>query len=399
MRGHKCSYRVKLTMRLGYVNHWFVEVLGDHDQFANLNDSMYHNSAHSPSIKGSKSSPTVKTPPDSITMDTDIPSPSNTRIPDNVKIETSPLAMMPPGLSVLPTAITSFASPLPNSMMTSQPMTLPINLPNSLPAISQPSIFPSPGSLPMFNISTSGAITAHPEVFGSLALPHLMPPYCQDMPLPLVKIKKEITESSYGDAPMETKQTEMKGIDYDRNSQALNGSHSVSEDQSSNVVQHSPKTATKDGRAKARKKFTPTHVLNPAFKENHQSNFPTQGEFTNPALTDQSGNKVDERNDIESYVRRELREFVARRELDRCLGVGPQTNINGMENGTGENNNTIIAQEGEGGENSYTYLWDSDLPEALSGADKVMDQSDPSTEPQVTRRMVAMTVAMAAWLL
>lgn len=32
MRGHRCSYRVKLTQRLGYVNFWFVEVLGAHDQ-------------------------------------------------------------------------------------------------------------------------------------------------------------------------------------------------------------------------------------------------------------------------------------------------------------------------------------------------------------------------------
>ena len=32
MRGHRCGYRVKLTQRLGYVNFWFVEVLGNHNQ-------------------------------------------------------------------------------------------------------------------------------------------------------------------------------------------------------------------------------------------------------------------------------------------------------------------------------------------------------------------------------
>ena len=32
MRGHRCGYRVKLTQRLGYVNFWFVECLGSHDQ-------------------------------------------------------------------------------------------------------------------------------------------------------------------------------------------------------------------------------------------------------------------------------------------------------------------------------------------------------------------------------
>lgn len=30
VRGHKCNYRVKMTMRLGHVNSWFVEVTGDH---------------------------------------------------------------------------------------------------------------------------------------------------------------------------------------------------------------------------------------------------------------------------------------------------------------------------------------------------------------------------------
>lgn len=30
MRGHRCHYRVKLTMRLGHVNSWFVEVTGEH---------------------------------------------------------------------------------------------------------------------------------------------------------------------------------------------------------------------------------------------------------------------------------------------------------------------------------------------------------------------------------
>jgi len=32
MRGHRCSYRIKLTQRLGFVNYWFVEELGSHDQ-------------------------------------------------------------------------------------------------------------------------------------------------------------------------------------------------------------------------------------------------------------------------------------------------------------------------------------------------------------------------------
>ena len=31
VRGHKCSFRVKLTMRLGFVDHWFVEIMGSHN--------------------------------------------------------------------------------------------------------------------------------------------------------------------------------------------------------------------------------------------------------------------------------------------------------------------------------------------------------------------------------
>ncbi|XP_055864792.1 uncharacterized protein LOC106070325 [Biomphalaria glabrata] len=31
VRGHKCSFRVKLTMRLGFVDYWFVEILGSHN--------------------------------------------------------------------------------------------------------------------------------------------------------------------------------------------------------------------------------------------------------------------------------------------------------------------------------------------------------------------------------
>ncbi|XP_012946059.1 uncharacterized protein LOC101858380 [Aplysia californica] len=31
VRGHKCSFRVKLTMRLGFVDCWFVEILGSHN--------------------------------------------------------------------------------------------------------------------------------------------------------------------------------------------------------------------------------------------------------------------------------------------------------------------------------------------------------------------------------
>ncbi|KAK7093454.1 uncharacterized protein [Littorina saxatilis] len=38
-RGHKCSFRVKLTMRLGFVDHWFVEILGSHNSFKDMGES------------------------------------------------------------------------------------------------------------------------------------------------------------------------------------------------------------------------------------------------------------------------------------------------------------------------------------------------------------------------
>ncbi|XP_046362072.1 tRNA pseudouridine(38/39) synthase-like [Haliotis cracherodii] len=38
VRGHKCSFRVKLTMRLGFADFWFVEVLGNHSNFTDEPD-------------------------------------------------------------------------------------------------------------------------------------------------------------------------------------------------------------------------------------------------------------------------------------------------------------------------------------------------------------------------
>ncbi|KAK3087246.1 hypothetical protein FSP39_003526 [Pinctada imbricata] len=51
------------------------------------------------------------------------------------------------------------------------------------------------------------------------------------------------------------------------------------------------------------------------------------------------------------------------------------------ENGSNENS-TMSQRIEEGTEGSYTYLWDGDIPETLSGADKVFDQSEPSKESQ-----------------
>ena len=44
MRGHRCGYRVKLTQRLGFVNFWFVECLGSHDQLGAKDKNVYDTS-------------------------------------------------------------------------------------------------------------------------------------------------------------------------------------------------------------------------------------------------------------------------------------------------------------------------------------------------------------------
>ena len=57
MRGHRCAYRIKLTQRLGYVNFWFVEELGSHDQLGGGKDSDFKTNSikqggNTPQLKG-----------------------------------------------------------------------------------------------------------------------------------------------------------------------------------------------------------------------------------------------------------------------------------------------------------------------------------------------------------
>lgn len=71
-----------------------------------------------------------------------------------------------------------------------------------------------------------------------------------------------------------------------------------------------------------------------------------------------------QRGTSETRVRRELRDLVAKRELDRCLGV--QTNQNDEE--ISDSLRQLIS-EGEI-ENGYTYIWDEDLTMENGKADK-----------------------------
>ncbi|KAK3087418.1 hypothetical protein FSP39_005642 [Pinctada imbricata] len=287
MRGHKCSYRVKLTMRLGFVNHWFVEVLGDHEQFGSLNDSMYGGTAQSPTIKSMKSSVAAKSDQDGATLtDVERGTPPTSRLPDSMKLEGAPIAMLPPVLSTMPNSVASFSNSLPNSMISSQPMTLPINLPNNIPAISQSFTFPSP-NLQMFSIGANAAMPTHTDMFNNMSMPHILPPYCQDVPLPLVKIKKEITENGYENEAYTKAKNLKKEEDFsdakdvrglpnmDSSNKALNEGQMYGEEMTH--ARTSPKSSVKDGRAKVRKRFTPSHVLNTAFKENPPNGIPNFG--------------------------------------------------------------------------------------------------------------------------
>lgn len=81
-----------------------------------------------------------------------------------------------------------------------------------------------------------------------------------------------------------------------------------------------------------------------------------------------------QRGTSETRVRRELRDLVAKRELDRCLGV--QTNQNDEE--ISDSLRQLIS-EGEI-ENGYTYIWDEDLTMENGKADKV--ESNPEVQIQ-----------------
>ncbi|XP_052820195.1 uncharacterized protein LOC128246025 [Mya arenaria] len=54
MRGHRCSYRIKLTQMLGFVNFWFVEELGSHDQLNGKDCDFKVNSQHASMVSDSK---------------------------------------------------------------------------------------------------------------------------------------------------------------------------------------------------------------------------------------------------------------------------------------------------------------------------------------------------------
>lgn len=330
MRGHKCSYRVKLTMRLGYVNHWFVEVLGDHDQFGSINDSVPTPSSLSPSIqKGENGDGSLNSDLNKMHTKT---SSANTSHHLNSPAD-SYVTMVPQGTIAMPNSLpNNFHSVLPNTIYTTPSMNLPVNL----PVLTQQAIIPSQ-NLPLF--MTAGTNIQRDSAYMGMVMSEFSQ---QDVPLPLVKMKKEPMDNGYDKtSPIDSSE-----------SNSLDSFHSNTQRMSVS------------SRAKARKKFTPYQLINTSLKENQTK----QDLADSTTLCNSDHQSVhrngNQRGTSETRVRRELRDLVAKRELDRCLGV--QTNQNDEE--ISDSLRQLIS-EGEI-ENGYTYIWDEDLTMENGKADK-----------------------------
>ncbi|XP_078335395.1 uncharacterized protein LOC111134441 isoform X4 [Crassostrea virginica] len=337
MRGHKCSYRVKLTMRLGYVNHWFVEVLGDHDQFGSLNDSVPTPSLSPSTKKGEDADISPSNDLNKMHMKTSSPNtPHHRNSPETF------VTMVPQVTIAMPNSLpNSFHGVLPNTIYTTPSMNLPVNL----PVLTQPTIIPSQ-NLPLF--MTAGTNLQRDSAYMGMVMSEFTQ---QDVPLPLVKMKREPIDNGYHDKPSPTDSSESNSMD---------SFHS-----------NTPKMSSQS-RAKARKKFTPYQVINASHKENQtKQDLADSTTLCNSEHTSAHRNG-NQRGTQEPSVRRELRDFVAKRELDRCLGV--QTNPKDEEM---SDSLRQLMSEGEM-ENGYTYIWDEDLALENGKGDKV----EGSTEAQ-----------------
>ncbi|XP_048751243.1 uncharacterized protein LOC125662947 isoform X2 [Ostrea edulis] len=330
MRGHKCSYRVKLTMRLGYVNHWFVEVLGDHDQFGSLNDSVPTPSRLSPSCHKVEDAGSSPSPSNDLNMMHTKPSSPNT--PHHLNGPESYVTMVPKVTLAMSTTLpNSFHSALPNAIFTAPSMNLPVNL----PVLSQQTIIPSP-NLPLFMTAGTNIQSQDSSYMGMVMQDFSH----QDVPLPLVKMKREPIDNGYHSK--------------------LNPMDSLESNTSDNFHLNTPKMSN-SSRAKARKKFTPYQVINTTHKENQTKQ--DVADSTTLCNSDQQRNG-NQRGTPETNVRRELRDLVAKRELDRCLGV----QSNQKEEEISDSLRQLIS-EGEI-ENGYTYIWDDELTTENGKADK-----------------------------
>ncbi|XP_060066721.1 uncharacterized protein LOC132547004 [Ylistrum balloti] len=374
MRGHKCSYRVKLTMRLGYVNFWFVEVLGDHEQFASLDDSMDVKSSPSPKMSNSNS------PDGSPTQIPIIQSP-NTDLPNSAAITTA--SVLPQNLpNILTNALSnSLTSSLPNSLTTalsnnlpniiaSQPLSLPLNLPNSIVSsiVSHPGLFASHAAAVRLYNGASPCEVVYPSMEGAAQT------YCQDMPISLVKVKKEPEDpqDTVSDLPLQQTLPE-----------TVTAEEGDLKNDSSMTVAHSevfPKISS-GGRAKARKRFHPAQVTGQ--RESHRQLLP-QPKTVYPPVVATSIPQIN----MESHVRKELRELVARREQDKNTSSSNFTSMNGEQEIRPVDywpETTSYPNEEPSDGSMYTYVWDGDVNEPQAIEEDVAMET--TNEEKVARKV------------
>lgn len=333
MRGHKCSYRVKLTMRLGYVNHWFVEVLGSHDQYTGPNYNHNGTVSHVPSLKGSNTPGSTphnqRTPPGGREQESPSHSPKTTHL-HNKNLPNSDIGNtsgLLPILSTptLPKSLAPLVNNLPNSVLSSQPMGLPLAIPHILPMVSQAAMFSSQGC---HNISLFPGAQNQYFSLSSQGMDQSMP---QDVPLPLVKVKKEPVDVDEKPVLMETKDPQQPNI---------HKKISITQPQE---------------RAKARKRFIPIQ------RESRSS----VNSVSSPEINGPKG-------DLENFIKKELRELVHRREHDRVTNEPCHSPLNYCVNG------------GKHDDDSYHYVWD----ENMEGSE--VEEHQGQGQPKVFRVLYSM---------
>ncbi|CAG2213316.1 DEG1 [Mytilus edulis] len=303
MRGHKCSYR-----------------------------------------SNSPSSPNQRTPPSGRKPESPCHSPKmtsspNKNLPNNDALSNGAINTMPMNLPThnLPNSLAPLINNLPNSVLSSQ-MGLPLGFQHVLPIASQSAIFPSQGNHGNLASLFAGASSQYFPITQNTD--HNSP---QDVPLPLVKVKKE---------PIETEIEKAVAMEIN---EALN--------RNGMGISSPPQE-----RAKARKRFTPVQRENRMFS-------------INSLATDSDRNGT--RHDLDSHVRKELQELVTRREHERgAMGstadsVSNYSPINYSINGD------------KNCDDAYTYVWDGDT--------RSSEVNDGEGKPKVQHETCCLKISYLGW--
>lgn len=341
-------------MRLGYVNHWFVEVLGDHDQFQNLNNRVspsnssidqHHNSSLrlslSPGqiVRDSHNKPSLALSPGQIVRGNSQIR-SNSQSPNDLEDKSDLPRVL--NFEKMPNLLgNALSTSLPNNLLASHPMNLPVSLPNvlTLPIASDGNIYPSPYSVAataLFSNTNHGEI-----VYPTMA--QMNQSYVQDAPLPLVKVKKEPN-------------TSLEASPRSLGSSSPNTNGYIDHSRADSPKLDYNKTTE---RAKARKRFTPSQLMPNMMRERGHM-FDMHRPIITAAQAEAAVNLGMGRNELDPRVKRELRDFVTRREMDRSpfftsspILADPreeQTEALSLSTGSEENSRS-----------SYTYVWDGEM--------------------------------------